>query len=125
MSKPKPPTRAERREQRSIVPQEGIYGVDADDAGADSWTGRYLCWASSPAEAKRRVVGAGFHKRQVRQHWSPGNLPLEGVPAALGPAFEGWFRSRDDDGGWTDWEALPADYGHPPQSLAAIDPSVR
>lgn len=107
------------------MPKEGVYGVDAADAGAESWTGRYLLWASTPEDAKARIVRAGFHSKQVSKSWSPGSPPPQQVPASLGPEFDGWLRSRHDDDGWTDWEALPADYRHPPQSLAAIDPSVR
>ena len=112
-------TRAERRSRRESVPDEGVYGVDAEDAGADTWTGRYLFWASSAEEATRRVRDAGVHKKQVRRHWSPAESPPEGLPD-IGPATTGWYRSRRHDSGWTAWEVLPAEYRHPPQSLAAI-----
>ncbi len=125
MSKPPKLTRAERRERRASVPGEGVYGVDATDAGAGSWTGRYLMWARTSDEAKERVRAAGFHKKQIEWRWTPSDAPPEGVPDDLAPGVEGWRRSRLNDDGWSAWEALGATYRHPPQSLAAVDPSVR
>lgn len=82
-------------------------------------------WADSPEHAARRLRDSGFHKRKAEASWDPNRPPPEGWPEHLSAATKGWFRSRDDDGGWFDWEELPADYRHPPQGLAAIDPSVR
>jgi hypothetical protein len=124
MSKQSKPTRAERRERRASAAVEGVYGVDAVDAGARSWTGRYLMWARTPDEAKERIGAAGFHKKQIRQRWTPSKPPPEGLPADLGGDCDGWYRSRLEDGGWTEWEALVGTYRHPPQGLAAVDPSV-
>jgi hypothetical protein len=124
MSKKLKPTRAERRARRAAISSEGVYGVDATDAGADGWFSRYLLWASDEREAKARVTAAGFHRKQYGSLWSPGNPPPE-VPPGLVPGFPGWWRSRSDDNAWSEWEALPADYRHPPQGLAAIDPSAR
>jgi hypothetical protein len=119
-------SRAERRERRASAPEEGVYGVDALDAGADSWTGRYLLWARSSEEAQERVRAAGFHKKQIERWWTPSKLPPDRrLPVALGPGVDGWFRSRLDDDGWSAWEALEATYRHPPQGIAAVDPSVR
>jgi hypothetical protein len=98
--------------------------VDAKDAGADYWVGRYLCWARDEREANARIIAAGFHWRQCEAVWGPGDPPPK-VPPGLTAGFEGWVRSRDDLGGWSEWELLPATYRHPPQGLAAIDPSVR
>ena len=125
MSKQSKPTRAERREHRASTAVEGVYGVDAMDAGADSWTGRYLMWARTPDEAKKRLKAAGFHKKQIEQQWTPSKPPPDGVPAELGSECNGWYRSRRDNDGWTAWEALGVDYRHPSQALAAVDPSVR
>jgi len=116
MSKQPKLTRAERRELRASDPAEGVYGVDAQDAGADSWTGRYVMWARTPDEAKKRIAAAGFHKKQIEHHWTP-VAPPPGLPADLGAACDRWYRSRLDDGGWTTWEALDATYRHPPQDL--------
>ncbi len=124
MSKPPKLTRAERRERRASVPDEGVYGVEAVDAGGDSWIGRYLMWAGSPDEAKERIRAAGFHKRQIQCRWTPSDPPPEGVPDDLAPGVEGWRRSRHNDSGSSAGEALDATYRHPLQSLAAIDPSV-
>lgn len=124
MSKPPKLTRVERRELRASEPAEGVYGVDAQDAGAESWTGRYVMWARTPNEAKKRIAAAGFHKKQIEHHWTP-VAPPSGLPADLGAGCDPWYRSRPDDGGWTAWEALDATYRHPPQGLAAVDPSVR
>jgi hypothetical protein len=107
------------------VPGAGAYGIDTRDAGADSWTGRYLFFARSPEEARSRVRDAGFHSKQIRARWAPGQEPPEGVPAGMGPGDEHWYRSRWDDNGWTAWERLPGDYRHPPQGRAAGDPSLR
>ncbi len=124
VSKPPKLTRAERRERRANVPVAGVYGVDVEDAGALTWTGRYMCWASSPQEARARIREAGFHKQSTVRTYAPSEPPREGLPDI--PAGDGgWYRSRDDDGVWTPWERLPPDYRHPPQSLAAIDPTVR
>ncbi len=125
MPKSTKPTRAERREQRASVPEEGIYGVDAQDAGASSWDGRYLMWASNADEADKRLRAAGFHKSQIHRRWTPRQPPPEGLPDALTAGFPGWFRSRLDYGTWTEWESLPGNYRHPSQALAAIDPTVR
>jgi hypothetical protein len=125
VSKPPKLTRAERRERRASAPGEGVYGVDVTDAGADSWTGRYLVWARTPDEAKEHVRTAGFHKKQVERQWTPSNPPPEGVPDDLAPDVQGWRRSRLNDDGWSAWEPLGAAYRHPPQGLAAVDPSVR
>ena len=118
-------TRAERRARRARTADAGVYGVDVLDAGADSWTGRYLCWAGSPDEARRRITDAGFHRRQVLARWTPRQPPPTGAPAELRPGDEHWYRSRFDDVGWTTWERLPPDHRHPAQGRAAVDPSVR
>ncbi len=118
-------TRAQRRARRATAPAEGMYGVDSKDAGADSWIGRYVLWAESVDEAKRRTREAGFHQRQITAQWSPGQTPPAGLPSELRRGDGHWYRSRLDDGGWTPWEQLPADYRHPPQGLAAKDPSLR
>jgi hypothetical protein len=60
MSKKLKPTRAERRARRAAIPSEGVYGVDATDAGADGWFSRYLLWASDEREAKARIRQRAF-----------------------------------------------------------------
>ena len=103
-----------------------MYGVDADDAGAGGWTGRYLFWASNPRAAKERIVMAGFHKRRIQYEWTPADeVPPPALPPELVEGFPGWVRSRSEDNGWTPWEVLPRDYRHPLQGLATVDPSVR
>lgn len=119
------PTRAERRERTASVPDAGVYGVDAQDAGADSWTGRYVFFAETPDLARQRIRDAGFHKGQIEAEWSPRRPPPGGAPGDLGPDNAHWYRSRFDFTGWSEWERLPADYRHPRQSVAAVDPSVR
>ena len=124
MVKPKL-TRAQRRERRAAVPASGVYGIDAEDAEANSWTGRYVFFAQSADEAKTRIREAGFHRKQIAYRWGPGHEPPEGpgwyeerpeaLPPSLGQGDGHWYRSRLDDGGWTPWERLPRDYGHPPQ----------
>ncbi len=99
VSKPPKLTRAERRERRASAPDAGVYGVDALDAGADAWTGRYLVWAGNPDEAKERVRAAGFYKRQLERHWTPSNPPPGGVPDKLGRGVVAWYRRRLNDGG--------------------------
>ena len=118
-------TRAERRARRAATPASGVYGVDATDAGADSWIGRYVTWAESADDAKARTRDAGFHRKQIQAQWTPGLRPPEGVPTALKPGDAHWYRSRLEDSGWTEWERLPPDYRHPSQGLAAQDPTVR
>jgi hypothetical protein len=125
MSKPTRLTRAERRSRRAIVPDAGVYGVVAQDAGAASWHGMYVFFAESPAAAKARIRASGFHKKGSLGPVSPADPPPFPLPATLGPGDDHWYRSRYDDDGWTPWERLPADYRHPPQGLAAVDPSVR
>jgi hypothetical protein len=102
-----------------------VYGVDAKDAGADSWIGRYLFFAESPEGARARTRAAGFHKRQISVFWNPGREPPQGLPDDLESGDGHWYRSRFDDSGWTPWERLPEGYRHPPQGLAAVDPTVR
>jgi hypothetical protein len=118
-------TRAQRRTRRAAVPVSGAYGADAEDAGADSWIGRYMFWADSADEAKARTREAGFHRKQIHADWTPAQMPSQGIPSGLQQGDRHWFRSRLDDSGWTPWELLPPDYRHPPQGLAAKDPSVR
>jgi hypothetical protein len=125
MAKEKKPTRSELREQRAAVPEEGVYGVDVEDAGAASWIGRYVIWAASPDEAAARVRSAGFHKKQIERRWTPKKPPPGGVPAALTGDCHDWYRSRLDDDGWTEWERLPPEYRHPSQALAAENPDLR
>jgi hypothetical protein len=116
-------TRAEIRARRG--PEDaGVYGVSVLDAGADSWTGLYLCHAMDANHARRRIREAGFHKRQVQARWTPTEPPPR-VPGELATGDERWFRSRQDDDGWSPWEALPPDYRHPPPGRAAVDPSAR
>lgn len=122
MSKQAKPTRSERRAARA---GEGVYGVDATDAGADSWTWRYLVWARTPDEARARIAAAGFRRRQIERQWTPNEPPPGGLPEHPGGGFARWYRTRLDDDGWTEWEPLPASYRHPPQALAAVDPTVR
>ncbi len=124
MSAKSRPTRSERRARRAAIPAEGVYGVDAQDAGADSWVGRYLLWARDEREAKARITAAGFHRKQYGHLWRPGEPPPQ-VPPGLAPGFQGWWRSRRNDDGGSQWVHLPATYRHPPQGLAAVDPSVR
>ena len=118
-------SRAQRRALRATAPAVGVYGVDADDAGADSWIGCYLFWAESADDARARTRDAGFHQKQIKARWSPGQEPPHGVPAELRRGDVHWYRSRLDDSGWTSWERLPPDYRNPPQDHAAKDPSVR
>ncbi|MGW6004530.1 hypothetical protein ACWFNS_05860 [Oerskovia enterophila] len=118
-------TRAERRSQHAAVPDAGVYGVVAQDAGATTWTGSYLFFATSPRAAAARIRAAGFHTKGVLGTWSPRVPPPGPLPGDLLAGGEHWYRSRCDDDGWTPWERLPADYRHPPQGLAAVDPSVR
>jgi hypothetical protein len=125
MAKATRPTRAERREQRAAVPEAGIYGVDAEDAGASSWRGRYLTWAADADDARQRIKVAGFHKKQIRDTWTPRRPPPDGPPAPRGPDSKGWCRSRLNEEGWTAWQPLPPDYRHPSSALAATDPTVR
>ncbi|MEJ5868485.1 hypothetical protein WDV85_12140 [Pseudokineococcus sp. 5B2Z-1] len=125
MSKQSPLTRAQRRSRRGEPAAEGVYGVDTEDAGASSWTGRYLMWARSPQHAAERIRDAGFHRRRTEASWDPTRLPPQALPDQLHAETAAWFRSRLDDDGWTPWQTLPADYRHPPQGLAAVDPSLR
>jgi hypothetical protein len=118
-------TRAERRERRAGVPVSGVYGVEVWDAGADHWLGRYVIWAESADEAKARTRDAGFHRKQIQAMWTPGQQAPSELPSNLRAGDAHWYRSRFDWGGWTAWEQLPPDYRHPPQGLAAQDPSVR
>jgi hypothetical protein len=118
-------TRAQRRERRETVPVSGVYGVDAWDAGADNWIGRYVFWAKSADEAKTRTRDAGFHRKQIQATWTPGHQPSEGIPSELRRGDAHWYRSRFEDSGWTSWDRLSPDYRHPPQGLAAEDPSIR
>ncbi|GAB4062456.1 hypothetical protein GCM10028777_02240 [Angustibacter speluncae] len=118
-------TRAQLRDHQGEVDATGVYGVDADDAGADTWIGRYVFFARSRDEARARIRDAGFHKRRIQREWRPGHAPPDGLPADLAPGNDHWYRTRFDDSGWTPWERLPRDYRHPPQGLAAADPSVR
>jgi hypothetical protein len=113
------PTRAQRREQRGVLPAAGVYGVDVEDALADSWISRFVCYAESPDEARARIRDAGFHKRRMWAEWSPKAPPKDGRQTPdLGRGDGHWYRSRLDDAGWTPWEALPAKYRH--QGVAAL-----
>lgn len=119
------PTRAQQRDQREPEPGAGLYGIDAIDAGADSWRARFIVFAHSPDDAQARILDAGFHKKQIHARWTPDHTPAEGLPAGLGPDSRHWHRSRLDDAGWTPWVILAADYRHPSQAQAATDPSAR
>jgi hypothetical protein len=125
MSKPTRLTRAERRSRRGDVPDAGVYGVVAQDAGAVTWSGVYVFFAESPAAAAARIRDSGFHKKGIWGRVSPAAPPPFPLPDGLGRGDDHWYRSRGDHDGWTPWERLPADYRHPSQSLAAKDPSVR
>ena len=125
VAKRSPLTRAQRREQQGALPTAGAYGIDAQDAGADSWIGRYVIHVESADEARAQISGAGFHKRQISAHWSPALQPPEELPTGLVAGDRHWYRSRFDDSGWTAWEQLPEDYRHPAQGQAAIDPTSR
>jgi hypothetical protein len=118
-------TRAQRRARRATFPVSGVYGVDATDAGADSWIGRHLFWADSADAAKARTLNAGFHQKHIQAQWTPGQKPPRDAPSELQQGDVHWYRSRLEDSGWSSWERLPPDYRHPPQGLAAQDPSVR
>jgi hypothetical protein len=113
-------TRAQRRERQSDVPVAGIYGVDVEDALADSWISRFVCFADSPEDARARIRDAGFHKRRIEAEWNPKVRPKEALPLGLGPDDDHWYRSRLDDVGWTSWEQLPANYRH--KRLADLRP---
>jgi len=125
VSKHFPLTRAQRRSRRGELAAAGVYGVDTEDAGASTWTGRYLMWARSPQHAAERIRDAGFHRRRTEASWDPTRLPPQSLPEGLHAETAAWFRSRLDDDGWTPWQELPADHRHPPQGLAALDPSLR
>jgi hypothetical protein len=118
------PTRAERREQEKSE-NCGIYGIDAQDAGADSWVGRYVFFARSRQEARQRIREARFHKKQIENEWTPRRPPPGDIPDALSRGEGSWYRRRYNDSGWTPWEKLSENYIHPPQSQAARDPSIR
>jgi hypothetical protein len=91
----------------------GVYGVDVEDALADSRISRIVCFAQSSDEARARIRDAGFHKRRMWAEWTPKAQPKDGrrLPA-LEPGDVHWYRSRLDDVGWTPWERLPGDYRH-------------
>lgn len=126
MAKKRELTRSERRERRSAIGTAGVYGVDAEDAVADSWITRFVCFADSPRAARARVRDAGFHRQRTWSMWSPRARPRDGRPLPeLEPGDGHWYRSPLDDSGWAPWERLPGDYRHPPQGLAVADPSVR
>ena len=115
------PTRAELRERRADLPDAGVYGLVAEDREAASWESYFVFFANSPDEARARIQNARFHKKQIRLQWGPGEAPPGRAdrrpepPPGLGPGDERWYKSREDDEGWTPWEALPRDYVHPPQ----------
>lgn len=72
------PTRAEPRAH--AVPPRGVYGVDVEDAGADCWTGRYLCRPNTPQQARARIRAAAFHnggghRRGIQRRWTPKSRP--------------------------------------------------
>ena len=100
-----------------------MYGVSVLDAGADSWTGLYLCHAIDADHARRRVREAVFHKRQIQARWTPAEPPPR-VPSELAAGDARWFRSRQDDDGWSPWEALPPDYRHRHQGKSPSSPNV-
>lgn len=52
-----------------------MYGVDAKDAGAGTWTGRYMFFGESSAAATSRMRDAGFHRQDIRAWCSPARLP--------------------------------------------------
>lgn len=118
-------TRAERRESRASEAVEGAYSVDAMAAGADSWTGHSVVWAGTADEAKQRIAAAGLRRKQIERQWTPSRPPPDGLPTGLGSDDSGWYRSRRDDDGWTEWKALDEAYRLPSQALAAVDPSLR
>ncbi|MFE6234222.1 hypothetical protein [Cellulosimicrobium sp. NPDC057862] len=117
------PTRAEIR-ARHRPDGAGVYGVSVLDAGADSWTGLYLCRAADADHARRRIREAGFHKKHIQGRWTPTDPPPR-VPGELADDDERWFRCRYDDDGWGPWEPLPRDYRHPSPARGAVDPPVR
>ena len=105
------PTRAQRREQRDAVRAAGVYGVDIEDALADSWISRFVCFADSSKVARARIRDAGFHRRSTWAEWSPRAPPKDGRELPVLESTDAhWYRSRLDDGGWTAWERLPTDY---------------
>lgn len=119
-------TPSQRCELWSAVGTAGTYGLDAEDAGADSWITRFVCFADSLQTARGRVRDAGFHKQRTWSLRRPRKRPTGGRTwPDLEPGDVHWYRSRLDDSGWTPWERLPEDYRHPPQGRAAINPSVR
>lgn len=124
MAKKVKPTRAQAREARALIPEAGLYGVDVKDAGAAAWIGRYLTFATSADEAKRRIRDAGFHRKDIEARWSPARMPPGELPDVGSKDDNAWFRSRDGGAEWSSWERLPPNYRHPPQGLAAVDPSV-
>jgi hypothetical protein len=112
----------ERRARRASSAVEGVYGVDARDAGAASWTGRYLMWARTPDEAKERLTAAGFHNEADRAAVDTYRAAARRTARWPRERCLGWFRSRFEDEGWTDWEALGAGYRHPPQGARCPRP---
>jgi hypothetical protein len=61
-------SRAQLREQQAELGTAGVYGVDVEDALADSWISRFVCFAESPDEARAHIRDAGFHKGRI---WNP------------------------------------------------------
>ncbi len=62
-----------------------MYGIEVEDALAQSWISRFVFLTESVDQAKARILDAGFHKRKIRTQWNPGEQPEVRLPSGVGP----------------------------------------
>ena len=79
-------SRTERRERRARRPEAGVYGLEARDAEADTWTSRYVFYADSAAEARERIRRA---RGSTRGRADPGGCRNTAV-VEHDPRCRGW-----------------------------------
>jgi hypothetical protein len=86
-----------------------VHGWSAGrDPDADSWQSEILVAATSAAEARRRLLDAGFHrKRHDLRRLRPGDIDEQGRLDALHSGQ--LLRRLLNDTGWTGWTPIGGD----------------
>ncbi|MGQ0629944.1 MAG: hypothetical protein ACT4P1_02810 [Sporichthyaceae bacterium] len=124
MASKRKPTHAERRAAQPAAAGARVYGLEIEDAGADSWLSRIVYFADSSDSADERRRSLGVHNRVIKALLTDSAIPEEAHRlATMNPTAS--FLSQFNDDGWSPWFALPPGYEHPSQGKAAKQPALR
>jgi hypothetical protein len=85
-----------------------VFVYRIQDVDSDSWTAEMALVADSRQEAFGRLRAGGLHKTQFYNDGRPVETMELAVFDGQFPGPEAILRRRENDSGWTAWEAVPS-----------------